>query len=142
MYSEFERLGGPAARDAAVAFWEHPNRESSAAYMKVCMPLYNRRGRSRDSSSRTLWNLDVTFHFASGEQRTMNLLPGLARVRCPTLVLAGEEDPITPVRESEDIVAALPPELVRFERFPNAGHGVVTDAPERFLAVVREFIAA
>jgi proline iminopeptidase len=72
----------------------------------------------------------------------MNLLPGLARIKCPTLVMGGEDDPITPIADSEDIVAALPRPLVRFERFAAAGHGIVNDAPERFLAVVREFITA
>jgi hypothetical protein len=40
---------------------------------------------------------------------------------------------------SEEIVAALPPNLVRFERFDGAGHG---DQPERFFEVLRTFIAA
>jgi len=55
-------------------------------------------------------------------------------------VMGGEDDPITPIADSEDISAALPKELVRFERFPKTGHGIVNDAPERFLAVLKEFI--
>jgi hypothetical protein len=31
---------------------------------------------------------------------------------------------------------------VRFERFATAGHEIVADAPERYFAVLREFIAA
>ena len=38
------------------------------------------------------------------------------------------------------MVAALPPEIVRFERFADCGHGVVRDAPERHFAVLRDFI--
>ena len=64
----------------------------------------------------------------------------LERVRCPTLVLGGEEDPMTPIECQADIVAALPAHLVRFERFSGCGHGVVADAPERALAVIRDFI--
>jgi proline iminopeptidase len=64
----------------------------------------------------------------------------LQRVQCPTLVLGGEEDPMSPIICQEEIVAALPAHLVRFERFPGCGHGVVTDAPERAMAVMREFI--
>jgi hypothetical protein len=37
-------------------------------------------------------------------------------------------------------IAALPPHLVRFERFANCGHAVVPDAPERAMAVIRDFI--
>jgi proline iminopeptidase len=47
---------------------------------------------------------------------------------------------MVPIACQEDIVAALPAHLVRFERFPGCGHGVVTDAPERAMGVIREFI--
>jgi hypothetical protein len=38
-------------------------------------------------------------------------------------------------------VAALPAHLVQFERFENCRHAVMTDEPERTLAVIRDFIA-
>jgi pimeloyl-ACP methyl ester carboxylesterase len=56
--------------------------------------------------------------------------------------VAGEDDPITPVADMEDIAAALRPDLVRFERFANAGHGVYRDRPGAFFRVLRDFIAA
>ncbi len=56
--------------------------------------------------------------------------------------MGGEDDPITPIADSEDIAAGLAPSLARFERFPRTGHGIVNDAPERFLAVLRDFICA
>jgi proline iminopeptidase len=82
------------------------------------------------------------FHFAAGEDRTFDLRAGLARVRCPVLVLGGELDPVCPIEDQEEIAAALPPALVRFERFADCGHGVFRDDPQRFFAVLREFLAA
>src|SRR5262249_40930970 len=76
-----------------------------------------------------------------GEGHTFNLFPALSRVQCPTLVLGGEDDPMTPIECQADIAAALPPHLVRFERFPGCGHAVLPDAPERALKVIRDFIA-
>ena len=55
--------------------------------------------------------------------------------------MAGDRDPITPIAFSETIVAHLPQELVRFERFADCGHGVVRDAPERHFEVLRDFLA-
>ena len=46
-----------------------------------------------------------------------------------------------PIECQEDLVAALPRGLVRFERFPNCGHSVMADAPQRAFAIIREFIA-
>jgi pimeloyl-ACP methyl ester carboxylesterase len=54
--------------------------------------------------------------------------------------MGGEDDPMTPIEAQVDIAAALPKHLVRFERFADCGHGVITDQPEQGLALVREFI--
>jgi proline iminopeptidase len=86
--------------------------------------------------------VNMWFTRPGGEGRTFNFLPLLQRVQCPTLVLGGEEDPMSPIACQEDIARALPPYLVRFERFPGCGHGVVNDAPERAMALIREFIGA
>lgn len=80
--------------------------------------------------------------FGAGEGRHFDLLADLAKVRCPTLVLGGEDDPICPIEDQAEIAAALPPGLVRFERFPKCRHGVYRDDPERGFRVIREFVAA
>jgi pimeloyl-ACP methyl ester carboxylesterase len=56
--------------------------------------------------------------------------------------VAGEDDPITPVADMEDIAVALRPDQVRLERFANAGHGVYRDRPGAFSRVLRDFVAA
>jgi proline iminopeptidase len=75
-----------------------------------------------------------------GESDSYDLFPDLRRIRCPTLVLGGEDDPIHPIESQADIAAALPPHLVRFERFADCRHAVIPDAPERAFAVIRDFI--
>jgi pimeloyl-ACP methyl ester carboxylesterase len=52
----------------------------------------------------------------------------------------GKEDPMTPIECQVDIATALTAHLVRFERFPGCGHGVLPDAPDRAMAVIRDFI--
>jgi pimeloyl-ACP methyl ester carboxylesterase len=42
--------------------------------------------------------------------------------------------------DSDDIAAALPLSLVRCERFLGAGHGVGHDQPDRYYALLREFM--
>ena len=68
------------------------------------------------------------------------MFPDLHRIQCPTLVMGGEDDPMHPIESQADIAAALPPHLVQFERFANCGHAVVPDAPERAMALIRDFI--
>jgi proline iminopeptidase len=112
------------------------------AWIRLAFPVYNRTPRDPAAVQRAVLRPEVNIWFTrtGGEGRTFNLLPELRRVQCPTLVLGGEDDPMCPIECQEDIAAALPPDLVRFERFPGCGHGVVHDAPEQAMAVIREFI--
>jgi proline iminopeptidase len=75
-----------------------------------------------------------------GESDTFNMFPDLHRIQCPTLVMGGEDDPMHPIESQADIARALPAHLVQFERFANCGHAVVPDAPERAMALLRDFI--
>lgn len=136
-----ERLGGPEARRIATQFWSEPGAEAAAEYMAVCMPLYNPSAAISEAvRKRAIMRTEVMFDFIVGEQRTMNLLPGLANVVCPTLVMAGGLDPITPVACSQAIAAALPAGIAELVVFDEAGHGVHRDEPERAEAILRRFM--
>jgi proline iminopeptidase len=137
----FERLGGAAAGAAARRFWEAPGPDTVADYTRLCLPLYSRTPQDPDALARTRFNLELLFGWERAEGATLDLRTELARVRCPTLVLAGDDDPVTPLESAEEIVAHLPPELVRFERFAGARHGVHRDEPEACFRVLREFLA-
>ena len=140
-YEMMERLGGLRARTIAERFWSDPNAQAAAEYWSVCLPLYN-PGPEADWGevrARAITRTEVMFHFILGEQRTMDRLADLAKVRCPTLVLAGDLDPITPTACSRAIAAALPQDLVTLEVFAAAGHGVHRDEPQRAEALLRQF---
>jgi pimeloyl-ACP methyl ester carboxylesterase len=79
---------------------------------------------------------------SSDPRRRLDLLRQLDRIKCPTLIVAGDDDPITPVADMEDIAAALRRDLVRLESFANAGHGVYRDRPEAFFRLLRDFMVA
>jgi proline iminopeptidase len=139
----FERLGGPAARAAAQAFWTDPCEATWAPYQQVCTPLYNTRPAADPlARGRTVFNTEILFASAGGEQQTMNLLPGLARVQCPVLVLAGTEDPVTPLEDAQDIAAAIPAPWGRLVTIADAGHGTWRDQPEAAMQTMRDFITA
>ena len=145
IYGVFARLGGAHAGEIARARFETPGPQSMIDYRDICSPLYNRRGeKDPDAALRALRNDAVALHFAGPDRETARLdfRSALGHVQCPTLVMAGEDDPITPISRSELIAACLPPALVRFKRFANAGHGVHIDDPDRAFAILRDFIKA
>jgi pimeloyl-ACP methyl ester carboxylesterase len=142
----FERLGGPEvgalARRHFLEVKGHTGQASLDAWRRLAMPHYFRSSRDPDMARRAVSRSDVLFWFArpAGESHSFNLFPDLHRIRCPTLVLGGEDDPMHPIESQADIAAALPPHLVQFERFANCGHAVVPDAPERAMPIIRDFV--
>ena len=138
----FERLGGAEAKEIAKAFFENPGRGTMDAYVEKCFPLYTHAPRDPNLIPRTVMNSDLTAAFFKVDIKQFNFLPELHKIRCQTLVVGGDDDPITPIADQEDIVAAIPAGLVRFERFAQAGHAVVDDAPAAFFKLLREFILA
>jgi len=141
----FERFGGPEVGALARRRLIDGIADAATieAWFRLAMPLYTRRApQDPVVMQRMVLHPEVTQWFTQrgGEGHTFNFFPALARVQCPTLVLGGEEDPRIPIECQEDLVAALPAHLVRFERFPGCGHGVTADAPERAFTVIRDFI--
>jgi proline iminopeptidase len=137
----FERLGGAEARAVAEAFWQTPGEATWARYQQVCSPLYNTQPPADPlARGRTVFNNEILFTSASGEQRHMQLLPGLAAVQCPVLVLAGDTDPVTPLQDAEEIAAAVSAPWRRFEVIRGAGHGTWRDQPEAAMRVLRDFV--
>jgi proline iminopeptidase len=141
----FEKLGG--AEVGALARRRFLGGQVDPAmlqdWIRLAFPVYTRKPRDADAVKRALLRPEVNLWFTrpGGEGRGYDLLRELGRIQCPTLVMGGEEDPMTPIVCQEEIAAALPSHLVRFERFAGCGHGVVHDAPERAMAVIRQFIA-
>jgi pimeloyl-ACP methyl ester carboxylesterase len=141
VFDAFERIGGPAARDLARDYWLTPTPERRIAYRQTCHPMYYTQPiRDPDATARAIVHDPVNLHFATGEFARMDFRAALARITCPTLVMAGDRDPITPMAFSETIVAHLPAALTRFERFADCGHGIVNDAPQRHFEVLRDFM--
>jgi proline iminopeptidase len=141
----FLRLHGTRAREVAEAFWHAAgDADKVRDYIDVCFPLYNPTPRSKEAAKRSTFNPAMLRHFfeAGGEGFRFDFRDRLKDIRCPTLVLGGDLDPVTPIADSDDIAAALPPALMQYERFAGAGHNVGHDQPERYFTVLRDFVGA
>jgi pimeloyl-ACP methyl ester carboxylesterase len=135
----FSALGGPAAAGAAHTFWTTHDNDSMLQYLEHCIPLYHSEPLT-DYMTRCVLNLDLLVGF-DGEME-MDLRPGLRTVQVPVLVLAGRKDPITPVASAEEIVECLPGPNVALEIFDESSHFIQLAEPDRFFAIVRDFITS
>jgi proline iminopeptidase len=106
--------------------------------MEHGLPAYSPSPFDPNALARVIMNVELQFDFFRDFR--MDLTADLAGVRCPTLVLAGALDPITPLATAEEIVAALPPELVTYEVFERSGHLIPDTEPDGFFAAIKSFL--
>jgi pimeloyl-ACP methyl ester carboxylesterase len=133
----FRARGGDQAAEAAKAFFADPGSDTLADFMQFCLPAYSPAPLDATAMARCVVNIDLQFRFF--RDLDLDLTAGLANVRCPTLVVAGALDPITPLSAAEEIVAALPPDRVTYEIFDRSGHFIADTEPQRLFATVRAF---
>jgi proline iminopeptidase len=76
--------------------------------------------------------------FNDNEAATMDLRPQLADIRVPVLVIVGRYDFITNVAMAQEMLRHLP--AARLEVLENSGHFPMVEEPERFAAVIRQFV--
>ena len=137
----FDRLGGPEAGEVAARYFSDPTEATFSEYLRVCVPLYTRMPLSPESIARLEMNTALSANWDRSGERNFDLRADAASIRCPTLLLAGEDDPGAALAGCEELHAAMPPELVTFHSFPNVGHGVFRDAPDA-VELVRQFLFA
>ena len=73
-----------------------------------------------------------------GMAKRPDSMPTLATINCPTLVVVGEEDTLTPPPESEKMAAAV--KGARLVRIPGAGHLPNVEQPALFDQALLDFV--
>ena len=140
-FDAFERLGGPEVRAAAVANYMAPSEAARAEFVRLCYPYFVRRAPVNPERLARM-RADPAFwaHFAAAGGPA-DIRPMLATIQCPTLVLVGEDDPVTPPVQAEMVHAALPAGRSRLVRFARCGHGLHMEDTEQYLELLRAFLA-
>jgi pimeloyl-ACP methyl ester carboxylesterase len=141
----FRQLGGNAAVDLAHRRFVlgDTSPEVLAAWLEVAVPLYTQTAPDPDAARRWKVHREATawFNRPDGEGRHFDLRAGLGRIRCPTLVMGGLLDPMTPIGCQRDIAAAIDPRWVRYREFERCGHGVIPDRPVEGFETLRQFLS-
>ncbi|MDM5196682.1 alpha/beta fold hydrolase [Fictibacillus enclensis] len=127
---------------------EFESQEQLTEYYKVMEPLYSfsfnpkptqlelqKRTEAYQSSNRSFKALNAGF---KGFLKTYNVIGQLKSIKCPTLIIAGRHDWITPVEESFVLAEKIPDnELVIFEK---SSHNVIKDEYKHFISTVTSFV--
>jgi len=134
----FRRAGGDEVAD--VARRAFAGEDMSDEEWAPAFAAYGPNVPSAEALSRRTQNLDVD---VSGElMRDLDILDQLPQITSPTLVCAGVLDAVTPVEASQEIYDNLPAGVRRMEVLPEVGHFPWLDDPERYWAVITDFVRA
>ncbi|MGD0654724.1 MAG: alpha/beta fold hydrolase [Thermoguttaceae bacterium] len=75
---------------------------------------------------------------ARGMARRADFTAELPRIRCPTLLIVGESDVITPAADMQEIAKSVP--NAEFKIIPQAGHMAPLEQPEAVNAAIAGFL--
>jgi proline iminopeptidase len=144
----FGRLGGDEAAAVAqrILLLHEDTEEVQAEFDRVCYPLYSGTPgwaeESRQWRARTIRSTDVgSYYSLEREIQSIDPWSVLGAVRCPVLVLAGEDDPVCPLPVVEELASRLPTETTSFVRLPGAHHTIFRDRPDLAFPAVRNFVS-
>jgi pimeloyl-ACP methyl ester carboxylesterase len=141
----FGRLGGPEAAAVAQRTLADETGDYRAEFNRVCYPLYSSTPgwaeESRQFLARTIKSTDVSVHYSSHEARRFDPWSVLGAVRCPVLVLAGEDDPICPLPVVEELASQLSADNTRLVRLLGARHTIFRDRPDLAFPAVKNFVS-
>ena len=85
--------------------------------------------------------LDVLLtHFRSGGCGPADPSGYLPAITCPTLILAGQDDPVVPAAAARRLATLFPQAPVTLEVMADVGHGTFRQATRQAFAHVRRFI--
>jgi proline iminopeptidase len=130
--------------------WEgaFESKEQLMDYYQVMEPLYaytynpnptiEELQKKKEAVQRSGRNFEVTNEGFKGFLRTFNVIGQLPTITCPTLIIAGRHDWITPVEESLVLAKYIPNHnLIIFEQ---SSHIVFKDEYDLFISTVSTFV--
>jgi pimeloyl-ACP methyl ester carboxylesterase len=79
-----------------------------------------------------------SFFQSIGTLRQTDLRPDLSKVTVPTMGMYGKHDIIVQSSENKTLKTGVP--HAQIEWFPDAGHFIMRDSPERFITTLREWL--
>ena len=98
-----------------------------------------RWSRHAEMAAQTYYHYKTHNHAFSVNNPNYDVRPRLGEIQVPTLVICGGNDWITPLSKSEEIAAGIPNSVL--EVFEQSGHFPMVEEPEKFISVLRSFVA-
>ncbi len=140
MVEEFRRRWGDEVADVVARVYGGDRGSVSPEEWARCWRLFGPWVTGPEERGRTVLNPELN-PVGLELMRSFDARAELGRVECPTLVCAGDLDPVTPQAVVAELADALPEGLARVEVLAGGGHFPWRDVPERFWPLLRSFVS-
>ena len=139
-------LGGVPGNPLAMSLLATPLRYYSPAFLRLTAgvlygptvtpreDLLREQISARRARPPTVWGYASQLVASAG----WTSWPWLSRIGAPTLVLAGDRDPIVPPRNARLLARRIP--AAQLELVPGAGHLLLLDQPDHCAAIIADFL--
>lgn len=140
----FRRVAGDAAADVYRRDAEKPSLETQEEWLRVCLPYLSSLPDAGDAMAemraRMVEHPEINLHLNSAT-RDFDVRQRLSSITCPTLIIVGEDDPVTPADDADEIASRIGTSRARVVRIPGAAHTVFRDQPLKAQQELRRFVS-
>ncbi len=139
-----QQHGTPQQIAVAEHLWKgnFKNSKEVAQYFRIMDPLYSMQARQQKkgvyAKPITAFSTEALNQGFRECLREFDYIPHLKKIRCPTLVLAGEHDWICQPSQSKIIAANIP--NARLKIFKKSSHGIAVDVHQQYIKIIKEFL--
>lgn len=118
------------------------NHKHVAEFFKQMDALYStttkKHPKQTFSKLKTIWSHEALNEGFSGFLRHYDWIPTLKKIKCPTLILAGEKDWICNPSQAKTIAQHIPHAQLKI--FKKCGHAVAVDAHTQYIKMIKNFL--
>lgn len=138
------KRGTPQQITLCEELWEGEFKDPKhvAQFFKIMEPLYSNLAAKlknrKPRKSHTVWSADALNEGFKNTLRKFDFIPQLKKIKCPTLVLAAQDDWICPPSQSKIIAKHIPNAQLKIIK--DSGHSVSIDQNEKYIKAIRQFL--
>ncbi len=111
-------------------------------FFKTMDPFYSLTSRKTHkpvfAKTKTIWSHEALNEGFGGFLRHFDFVPQLKKIKCPTLVLGGQDDWICRPSQSRIIAEHIPNAQLKI--FRNCGHAIAIDAHDKYIKAIKAFL--
>jgi len=138
-----QQRGDKEQIDLAEHLWNgtFKNHQHVLKYLKAMAPLYSTKTKRKTLAGKkgAIWSHEALNYGFKHFLRHFDFIPHLKKIKCPTLVLAGDRDWICAAHTQAKTIAKHIPHA-QLKIFKNCGHSVAIDAQNRYINAIKHFI--